>query len=499
MSRYLVIRADANARMGTGHLMRCLALAQGWKARGGQTTFITVCESDGLRHRLSDEGFQVITLERSYPDPADWEITSQVLAEYRGAWLVLDGYHFDPAYQRQVKEAGHRLLVIDDTAHLSHYYADVLLNQNINAEWLYYSREPYTRLLLGTRYVLLRSEFLAWRGWHREIPQVARKVLVTMGGGDPDNVTLKVIHALQKVEVDELEAVVVVGGSNPHVEVLQSEAQGSRFKIRLERDVLDMPALMAWADLAVSAGGSTCWEIAFMGLPVLVLVWAANQRDVAEGLGEIGAALNLGWHEQATPTHIAQAITRLLLSPQVRAEMSCKAQGMVDGVGAGRAMMAMSAQSLVLRRVTESDCEMLWEWINDPDVRASAFRSEHIPIEEHRQWFYGKLKDPQCFLFIGLDGSSTPIGQVRFDVRDDEAEVDVSVARNQRGKGYGSYLIRKAVQELQRIMAIRTVHAFVRPENQASLRAFQKAGFIYRGLEMVKGHNATRLTWRENG
>ena len=92
---------------------------------------------------------------------------------------MLDGYHFRPSYQLRVKDSGHPLLVIDDMAHLDHYYADVVLNQNIHAEQLDYSCEPYARMLLGSRYVLLRREFWPWREWQREIPQVAHKVLVT--------------------------------------------------------------------------------------------------------------------------------------------------------------------------------------------------------------------------------------------------------------------------------------------------------------------------------
>ena len=224
----LLIRADANARMGTGHLMRCLALAQCWKSQGGQVTFITACESDGLWRRLSEEEYQVITLERPYPDSAHREVISRVLEAHPSAWVVLDGYHFDLDCQRQIKQAGRRLLVIDDTAHLGHYYADVVLNQNINAEQLDYSCEPYTRLLLGTRYVLLRSEFLAWLGWQREIPKVARKVLVTLGGSDPDNQTLKVVRALQQVDVDGLEAMIVVGASNLHFQELQFAIRDSQ-------------------------------------------------------------------------------------------------------------------------------------------------------------------------------------------------------------------------------------------------------------------------------
>jgi len=337
----LLVRADANARKGTGHLMRCLALAQGWQARGGQATFITACESDGLRQRLSDEGFQVITLERPYPDPADWAMTSKVLAAHPGAWVALDGYHFAPAYQRQIREAGHPLLVIDDMAHLDHYYADVLLNQNIHAERLDYSCEPHTSLLLGTRYVLLRSEFLAWRGWQREIPEVAHKILVTLGGGDPDNQTLKVIRALQQVDVDDLEAVVVVGASNPHYQELEFAIRNSQLAIRLVRNVSNMPKLMAWADVAVSAGGSTCWEMAFMGLPNVLLVLAGNQRGIAEGLSEVGVVLNLGWFEQVIDAHIVEALSSLLGDRNQRQQMSRGERTLVDGMGSERVVSAL--------------------------------------------------------------------------------------------------------------------------------------------------------------
>ncbi|MBC8264049.1 MAG: UDP-2,4-diacetamido-2,4,6-trideoxy-beta-L-altropyranose hydrolase [Anaerolineales bacterium] len=340
--KHLFIRADANARMGTGHLMRCLALAQGWKARGGRAMFIAACESDGLRQRLSDEGFQVTRLEQSHPDPADWEITSQALATHSDAWVVLDGYHFDSAYQRQIKEAGHRLLVIDDMAHLDHYHADVVLNQNINAEELCYSCEPHTHLLLGTRYVLLRSEFLAWRGWQREIPKVARKVLVTLGGGDPDNQTLKVIRALQQVEVDRLEAVIVLGASNPHFRKLQSAICNLQSAIRLVQNVTNMPELMAWADVAVSAGGSTCWELAFIGLPSLLLTLAENQREAATMLSEVGVSFCLGEAVCVDVRHIALTLTTVMKDPEARVAMSQKGSRLIDGFGVTRVLKSLN-------------------------------------------------------------------------------------------------------------------------------------------------------------
>jgi UDP-2,4-diacetamido-2,4,6-trideoxy-beta-L-altropyranose hydrolase len=491
--KFLLIRADANGRMGTGHLMRCLALTQGWKDRGGQATFITACESDSLRRRLSDEDFQVVTLERSHPDSADWEVTSQVLAAHSDAWVVLDGYHFDPAYQRQIKEAGHPLLVIDDTTHLDHYYADVVLNQNINAERLRYSCEPYTRLLLGTRYALLRSEFLAWRGWQREIPEVARKVLVTLGGSDPDNQTSKVIQALQRIDTDELEVVVVVGASNPHFLELRSTAHDSLFAIRLVENVTDMPRLMAWADVAVSAGGSTCWEMAFMGLPSLILVLAENQRGIAEGLDAYGIALNLGSYAQVSELDLAQALKILMCDLARREAMSEKGRQLVDGAGTDRVVSVMyklaqtvtGADRLRVRRARFQDAEILWQWANDSSVRANSFHPQPIPLDEHIKWYKAKLASPDTRIWI-LELNQVPVAQIRYDrVHADAAEISFSVVSDYRGRGLGTEALILTSDMACRELGVKRLKGIVFSSNAASMRAFIKAGFECVSQEQV--------------
>ena len=149
MAEQLIIRADAYTQIGTGHLMRCLALSQNWIGKGRAVTMITCCTSESLRKRLLAEGIQVIMMEKPHPNPLDWEITFQVLRKHSAAWVVLDGYNFDSEYQNRIKKAGHRLLVIDDTAHLDRYYADILLNQNLYAEKLRYFCETPARTLFG--------------------------------------------------------------------------------------------------------------------------------------------------------------------------------------------------------------------------------------------------------------------------------------------------------------------------------------------------------------
>jgi len=343
----LIIRADAGTRIGTGHIMRCLALAQGWKDAGGEVTFVTSCRAEGLLQRLRDEEFDIKLLSGAYPDTDDWDITRDVLAVHPGARVVLDGYHFDEVYQRQVREAGHRLLVIDDNAHLKHYYADIVLNQNLHAEQLPYSCEPYTSLLLGTRYVLLRREFLAWKEkLQREIPEVACRVLITLGGGDSDNQTLKVIQALQEVAIPDLEATVVIGASNPHASALNEAAKQSRIPIRIVCDAKNMPELMSRADVAVAASGSTFWELAFMGVPSLVFVLADNQRYLADVLGKLGLAIVIPGCNNPSPTQLIQAATRLLEGAEIRAGMVLHLQELVDGEGVARIIIEIHREVL---------------------------------------------------------------------------------------------------------------------------------------------------------
>jgi UDP-2,4-diacetamido-2,4,6-trideoxy-beta-L-altropyranose hydrolase len=315
--------------------MRCLALAQAWQAEGGRATFITACDNADLRRRLLDEGFKVIRLERAYPDPIDWKIVSERMPKDADGWIVLDGYHFDSAYRHRLKQTGHQLLTVDDGLHLDQYQTDVVLNQNINAERLPYRCKSATKLLLGNRYALLRSDFLAWQTWQRHIPEVARRVLVTLGGSDPENVTLKVIRALQQFKA-KLEVKVIVGPANPNLESLQKEVEYSPSNFQLIPGVRNMPELMAWADVAVSGAGSTCWELAFMGLPSLLIILAENQREIATGLQEYGTAVNVGTYWSGIESHVTSIFSELSYDVPRRRSMSERGRALIDGRGAGR-------------------------------------------------------------------------------------------------------------------------------------------------------------------
>jgi UDP-2,4-diacetamido-2,4,6-trideoxy-beta-L-altropyranose hydrolase len=480
--------------------MRCLALAQAWQDAGGQGHFALASQVPALEARLRDEGMSVHHLEPEVGNPLDAAATAELAHQLGAAWVVADGYHLDATYQQAIRAAELKLLFIDDYGHAGRYCADVVLNQNIYAdESLYACREPHTHLLLGTRYALLRREFWPWRGWRREIPTVARKVLVTLGGSDPDNLTLTVLRALQRVDVDGLEVVVVVGGSNPHFQELEAASRHSLpgGAIRLVRNVTDMPELMAWADMAVSGGGSTCWELAFMGLPSLALILAENQRPVITGLDAAGAVINLGQPAALAPIEIARSLTELAATPGKRAAMTERGQALVDGDGARRVVQRMLSRALTLRPVQADDCRLIWEWANDPLTRAVSFSVEPIPWEKHMAWFTDRLSDPRCRFYIALDATAQPIGQIRYQIEGEEAVVSVSLALEQRGKGYGAQVIRLGSEIIFSSTTVRLIHAYVKPDNTGSACAFANAGFVNDGLMEIQGHSALHFVLRK--
>jgi UDP-2,4-diacetamido-2,4,6-trideoxy-beta-L-altropyranose hydrolase len=332
----LVFRVDGNAAIGTGHVMRCLALAEAWRERGGAALFISAYRWTALEARLRDAGCDALCPDFVPGSIVDARWTAETARKYGASSIVLDGYHFGADYQQAMKDTGIALLFVDDDGRSGPYSADTVLNQNLYAsEDSYRDREAYTQLLLGAKYALLRRDFLTWRRWHRDIPATARNLLVTLGGADAANVTEKIIAVLRRLEMATIRVKILAGAANSHLQTLQ-EAVAADGRIELLTAVEDVAALMAWADVAISAGGSTCWELAFMGLPACVVVLADNQLPVARSLEAAGAAIDVGAWAGATEGKLLDTLGDLIHDPARRRRMSQTGRQIVDGAGARR-------------------------------------------------------------------------------------------------------------------------------------------------------------------
>jgi UDP-2,4-diacetamido-2,4,6-trideoxy-beta-L-altropyranose hydrolase len=325
-------------------MMRCLALSQAWRRSGGSTIFVFAESTDALEARLGEEGVQSVRISVAPGTKEDAAETAKVGRSQNASWIVADSYNFGLDFQRRIQAAGLRLLFIDDYGHAGEYSADLILNQNLAADAALYARRgSRTRLLLGPRYALLREEFRRWHNWHRQIPAVARKVLVTLGGSDPYNVTIKVVHALQQLL--HVQAKVVVGPSNPHIQSLRSSIAHSPEAIDLIVNAKNMPELMAWADMAVAAGGSTTWELVFMGLPTVVIVLAENQAASARRLHDVGAVFSVGHAHECSPEVLSKVLSNLVKDTLSRRNQSECGRLLVDGCGADRVTAAMCGES----------------------------------------------------------------------------------------------------------------------------------------------------------
>ncbi|MBN2473903.1 MAG: UDP-2,4-diacetamido-2,4,6-trideoxy-beta-L-altropyranose hydrolase [Pirellulales bacterium] len=503
-ARTLIFRADANRRIGTGHLMRCLALAHAWQAAGGRAVFVSCCPVKSLRDRIEHSGADLIDLESPWPDPRDPAVTCDLLTDGQAAagtsraarpWVVLDGYHLDADYQRRIRTVGGRLLVIDDMGHLPRYHADLLLNQNPSAEHIDYLCDPEPIWLSGPRYALLRPEFQQRNACGPEPPKTARKLLVAAGGADPENVTSTLMRALGKMDVPGLQARVVVGAANPHGDALHAQLPGAAGRIRLLVDVPDLSALMAWADVAVSAAGGTVWELARMQVPAAVFVLADNQERIARRLADADVVTGLGRFDQLTPQQVAQKLTALCRDPIRRASQIEAGRRLVDGQGAWRVAAVIRAwdgplpdDRLGLRPVAADDVWQLWRLANDPAVRRVSLVSQaRIPRREHQAWFEARLASRDTRIWV-LDFQGLILGVIRYErTGSDAADISIHVASAFRRRGLATRLLNETQRLAASELGAACFRAVVRRENHPSARTFAKAGYASVDARPING------------
>ena len=211
----------------------------------------------------------------------------------------------------------------------------------------------------------------------------------------------------------------------------------------------------------------------------------------------------MGQAAEVSTESLAAAIASLAKDFDLRAAISEKTRQVVDWQGAQRVVNSMQKPStgeLKLRPVAFEDCRLLWEWANDPAVRAASFSTERIPWDDHLSWFRRKVSEPGShYYIIVLSHNDFPMGQVRFDSMGNEAEIHISIASDLHGHGYGSQAILMASNHLFEETMITRIYANIKPDNSNSVRAFANAGFKPDGnVKIVKGHKAVQMVLDKN-
>lgn len=505
-----VFRVDASAKMGIGHLMRCLTLAEALHERGAHIRFICREHTGNLIALLQQKAVPVTALP-SPPtndttlgeDYAAWlgvtqaedaQQTIEVLNGEKPDWLIVDHYGLNVEWEQRLRPHVGRLMVIDDLANRRHD-CDVLLDQNYSAEGGHRYQglvSDSCKLLVGPSYALLRAEYAAYRKTLRTRDGQVRRVLVFFGGSDPQNMTGLALEALSHAELRHLVVDVVIGANNSHREALERQSRA-----RPQTTIYDprphLADLMAQADLAIGAGGATTWERMCLGLPTVVISIAENQLPASEALAEAKLIHYAGHFSDIKTDQLTQLLIQQSRAIEKLAGLSTKNQLEVDGLGALRLVEKLcpsAANDIRLRPTDEEDMVLYYNWANDPEVRNSAIQNAPISWLTHKEWFAKKLNDSNSHLYV-LEAEGLPVGQIRFDKEGSETRIDYSLDTLVRGRGWGPRLVSLGMERLPRTEAIRLL-AQVKENNKASRSVFLRLGFT-----MIEGPN-NYLEFRHN-
>ena len=328
MKKIAVIRADASEQIGSGHLMRCLTLADRMRREGIEVHFICRDLVGNLNHLVHEQGFPLHVLPRHADDPSlsgyaawltvaqetDAQETGEVLCTLAPIMrLVVDSYALDEVWERIVHPLVGELFVIDDLANRKHD-CDILLDQNFYRAMQYrYDGlvPPSCKLLLGPAHALLREEFYAAKKTLRQRDGHLRRILVFYGGSDVTHETEKAVRALLHLSLPAVEVDVIIGGSNAHRMQIEELCAPHDF-LHTYCAVSNMAEFMANADLCLGAGGTTTWERGFLGLPAIVTAIAENQLAVCRDCADAGLIYYLGRWDEVTEENIMCALRRYM-------------------------------------------------------------------------------------------------------------------------------------------------------------------------------------------
>ena len=497
----IVFRTDASARIGGGHVARCMALGQALASRGAEVHLISrnlpprmrellVEGTDTKLHELPEPCGAAAAL-RDEGEPlghAHWlPVTQkadavQTIEILRGLapveWLVVDHYALDARWEGEIAPHADAILAFDDLGDRDHC-CDALLDQNffLDAEARYAGRVPaHAELMLGPRYAPLRPEFAEARGRVRERTGELARIFVCFGGFDGAKQTERALDAIDAAGLEGVAVDIVTGSDHPHHREI-AERCAACPGYRLHTDTANVAELMLPADLAIGASGIMNWERAALGVPAIITTVAENQEPVARDLAADRVSIYLGDAHAWRSETLTALLRGLQGAPSLLRALAARTASLTDGDGARRVAARLLPQPLALRRATPDDCDAMHAWRNTEAARRYSGDPAPIPLEQHREWFARVVDDANVALLIG-ERDGEPIGVLRYDIAGASANVSVYLTPGVHGQGLGTALIRAGTRWLRAHRSeVTHLDARIRCDNAASLDAFANAGY----------------------
>lgn len=489
----IVFRADSSIHIGSGHIMRCLVLASMLKDKGYQVIFGCRPQKGDLIDFIRNKGFKVkeLIVPSVWSTPknsADYEAWLQVpwkvdVASFVSTFdnadlVVVDHYGINAEWEEHCKtQLQCKLFAIDDL--LRSHHADMILDQTLSrTPFEYDNPELETTVLTGCDFALLNPNFARLRRQATQ-PQLVRpqpRVLVSMGGVDQPNATLKVLNSLSDIATNRPFVTVLLSTKSPNYHSVRAFCDNNSYWVKHIDFVDNMAELMSEHDIAIGAPGTTSWERACLGLPSVIVPLADNQKMVTEQLVKANAVIQVNLPDIA---HNLKSAYQTLLNDWD--SFRTTNLSLCDGLGAFRVIQSINSlfnernNSILLRPATQANIRQVYDWQVLPETRKYALTPDVPKWESHKKWMKAKL-DVASDYFYMIESLSTGsnIGVVRLDKQvNDEYLISIFIQPECFGKGYA----KQALVNVDLLHPDITIHATVMEENSASQHLFRIANY----------------------
>jgi UDP-2,4-diacetamido-2,4,6-trideoxy-beta-L-altropyranose hydrolase len=500
METSVLIRVDSSFRIGTGHISRCLRLAEELEQKGVRVVFMCANLPGNISSSISELGFE-IELFDSPAEEGDMECiedlwptglqifdasrTSNKASESNAEVVIVDHYALSELWERKLTSGGFRVIALDDLPGKPHS-SDLVIRPgvSISAEDARGSGLE-SRELSGPRYAMVPREFCEAKDFNKGLEgSGASRVLVYFGGVDQSNASEQVVDSIMGAQIPDCSIELVLGSRNPNLEALIKKYKASP-EVTIHSSLRSLAEVIGNCDAAVGAGGVSAFERAAAGLPSVLFSLSDNQIAVCKDLARHGMAQYFGSFDSFSSeafisqfSHFMRELPTLRKNPDSPEYIDCLGLKRIAEL-----VHPSSQDNFLIRIARPADVCTYFGWVNEPSVRRNSLNSESIDFDEHKRWFTQSLGDANVVMLV-FELDSLPIAQVRFEVSDNCWRLNYSLDEIVRGRGWAKLIVGQAVSWLRSHRDSRKIDAVVKASNSASATALIAAGFVSQDQEI---------------
>lgn len=479
MTKKILCRADGDAKIGLGHLYRMLAIMAFYK---DEYELVFLTQSNSITSIIPSEyTIKLIPEGIKITDEPDWIASQYSSLEYI---IIADGYQFVSNYQKEIKDLGYTLIYVDDLKS-EHIYADVVINHSPHCTTYNFKSETYTQFALGTGYAMLRPQFNMAAKLKRSISSI-ENAFVCFGGADQYDLSLKATIALLNNKLIKQVNVVLGAGYN-HQKIYDLAEENERLHLHKNLDEIALYNLMSSCQVAIAPSSTILYELCSVKMPIFSGYYVENQKNINSSFFEKQVIFNGGDLCHYSSLDFERQFEIFFKNIDIDAYID-KQQELFDGKNKKRFLSLLNQLNISSRNATRDDLMMVYVWSNDELVRQNSYNSAPILFKDHINWFLKKIEDSQT-LFLIIEVNNKPAGIVRFEISKLNTVVGIIVSKAYRGQNLASCFLKKGA-DVYFEKYEKPILAYIKKENVASIKSFEKAKYIYFKQETMQGNRS---------